>query len=1115
MLAKSWYFVLPFVLPVAFAAADDFSQTITPFSQKYCVECHSATKPKAELDLTAFKNEADIARQFRRWKGVIEFVRDGAMPPEDHALQPTLEERNALVAAVEKILQAEARKNAGDPGVIHPRRLSNTEFDAAVQDLTGIDIRPTKDFPVDPAGGEGFDNTGEALRMSPSLLRKTLQATQHAASHLVLKPTGIAFAPFPVTSNNERRKLTELAIIDFYKRHDVNIDRYLEAAWRFKHRDAGQRDLSPVDWAMRRRLSPRYFGLVWQTLEHARKADGVLKPLGELWSGLAAPRDDHEVPAEVRGLFDLVASYRKMLGNRDPDLIKSNAGNWPIQHLDYRAKVAVARDRFDGSSLQSRTLVRFDRVRKQDSGKSLTLRIDLGFDGAADSYVILKRPVFSKNGEPPRNAEEEEKHAAVSLKSFLEKHAPEVATQLAFGVHPQGGQIDADSLVVKAPAKIEIPLPPAAIADLDDKHLLIACELDSQQSREGCALIRWMNQIANQERDLKESDWRGREFLMHGDSLLAKAMAESTESFCRCFPNRFFYVDNDRGLEAGFHLVEGFFRDDRPLVEKVLSEAEQAELDQLWSDLHFVTASSESLIRGFVWFERSERHVLQDQRFDFLRAEDPLLVEDELLARFERVYLDKMNIKLKADSLEPEDSQNAQTRERYQMIHGFFEQIRGGLKRQRETVAIAEKIGWRQIEQLAAKAYSRELRSDEIDSLRKLYQNQRDHGASVEESLRGVFQAILMSPHFCYRYTDKPTAPGIQPLTGDALATRLSYFLWSSLPDEPLLASARGGALRTDDELVSQTRRMLKDARARRFAREFLGQWLRYRDFLATPPNPKAFPGDSPALREAMFEEPIRLMAYIVERDLPVTELLASNQTFVNAVLAKHYGGEIERQFQLEKARASAQDTPDTWYRVEGLKASGRGGLFGMAVVLAKNSAGERTSPVKRGFWTVHRLLGQHFPPPPADVPELPKNEKEASHTIRELLAAHAADAKCAMCHVHFDGFGLAMEGFDPLGRSRTVDLAGRKIDDTATLPKGETAKGIPALIEHIERHRRRDFVKTLCRKFLGYALGRSVELSDQPLLDEMEADLEKSGYRIGVLFEKTVTSPQFKTRRE
>jgi hypothetical protein len=394
----------------------------------------------------------------------------------------------------------------------------------------------------------------------------------------------------------------------------------------------------------------------------------------------------------------------------------------------------------------------------------------------------------------------------------------------------------------------------------------------------------------------------------------------------------------------------------------------------------------------------------------------------------------------------------------------------------------------------------------------------------VEDSLRGTFTAVLMSPHFFYRMPIAPAGQGIYPLADDALARRLSYFLWASVPDEELIQTARAGKLQDETVLRAQLRRMTKDPKIETFAREFFGQWLRYRDFLSTDPIPAGvFPGYDAGLRQAMFEEPTRLITNLIQQDQPIDELLHSDSTWVNEPLAKYYGGSIEAQFRKERAKSregrglSTPGDPNAdWYRVEGLRSMGRGGLLGMPVVLAKNSAGPRTSPVKRGFWVVHHLLGQHFPPPPADVPALPKTEKESVKTIREMLAQHTQHQQCAMCHVHFDGLGLTMEGFDAIGRSRTKDLAGRAIQVVGPLPGlagGKTAEGISGLIDYIEKQRGQDFDRNLCRKFLGYALGRSVVLSDQPLLQEMEKRLQ-SERRFSVLFETVVLSPQFRRQR-
>ena len=1092
------------VIPLAQATADDLADNVAPYVTKYCVECHNSQTHKGELDLTRYKNDADVASNFRRWNNVIEFIRNGEMPPEDYK-QPSIDERNAVIAQVEKILMKEAVKHAGDPGIILPRRLSNTEYDASIRDLTGVDIRPTKDFPADPAGGEGFDNTGEALSTSPSLVKKVLGAAQHVADHLVLKPDGISFAPFPVTSYNERKKLTELAIIDFYESHNVDVDAYLEAAWRQRY---GGEVGSGKD--RRLRFSEKYLALVSKTLAEASSHTGFMKKIGDAWQAIPAPKNPTDRPVELQTLQDLVAFGRKVLAAREGQLIFPSAGNWPIGHLDLRTKTAGSRDKFDRQALQSETLIDVVRLPKlNDDAKvepySVFLRVEPGF-AEGDNFVVFKRALFSKVDRLPNNEKEEKTHGIKTLRSVLEKSNPELIATLQFGKRPGGDDIDQDSFVVKAPAVIEIPITADMQRELAEQHLLLKCQLDPKHSRDGSALVQtFVREIPV--REISTSRFDGKvTHLIYSESETAKKLAEAGEGFCAAFPNRFFYVDEVRGLAAGFHLVEGFFRDDQPLVHKVLNEAEREQLDRLWQELDFVTNSTENLLRGFVWFERSEREVLHDKRFDFLRSEDPALVEPEMLTKFEKLYLDKMGIKRIDDSLDAE-SPDA----KYTMIRGFFDQIRRGLAQQLNLTDVAQQHALEDLKVLATSAYRRTLRDGEFESLQSLYGKLRREGQSVEDSARGVLIAILMSPNFCYHTRSTVPSGGIHQLGDDDLASRLSYFLWSSLPDDELLAAAKSGAIGREDELIAQTRRMLKNYKVEAFAREFFGQWLRYRDYLDKDPiNAAAFPQTTSELRIAIAEEPVRLITHLIQRDQPITELLNSDMTFLNNALAKHYGGELEKQYR----QLASADKHAEWLPVTGLRSAGRGGLFGMAVTLTKNSAGERTSPVKRGFWTVHHLLGQHFPPPPANVPELPASEKVATATIRQLLAAHVSQRQCAMCHTHFDGIGLAMEGFDAIGRTRTEDGAGRAVDNVATLPNGKTAAGISGLIAYIDEHRRDDFVKTLCRKFLGYALGRSVELSDQPLLDQMQKSLEHNQYRFSVLFEEVVCSPQFRNQR-
>jgi len=1106
-------------------AADSYQEIVQPFAAKYCVECHNAKKARGELDLTKYATEKSVTAHFRRWQNIIAFIRDGEMPPEDSKLQPTIEERNVVIRVVEEMLIAEATRNAGDPGVVLPRRLSNTEYDLSVSHLTGVDILATSEFPADPAAGEGFDNTGEALTMSPSLLRKYMAAGQHVASHLVLRTSGISFAPFPVTSYNERKVLTEQAIIDFYQSRDVRIQDYLEAAWKFRHRPIEHRQTSVEDWAKTRGLSERYLALVWKTLSAASASTGFLNQVGQAWDAVPPPVTSAGVPGELGDLARLIDFLRRNIGTKDERLIRPNAGTWPIGQLDFRAKQAAIRDKFSPSNLRDQVFVRFDRVarpRDEKPGESkdakphtLYLRVDPAIDSEGESYAIVQRPILSSSGELPRNDEQAEKNNVVTLREFLTENAPDVAKQLEFGRHPNGTEIDADSFVIETASLIEIPLERDAQAAAEHRHVLANCVFDKEHSR-GPGVI--LQSATNRVPDNKLADQA--ELLIDSGSDFASKHIESSEQFCRTFPNRFFYVDKSRGLAAGFHLVEGFFRDDEPLVEKVLTDQERVELDLMWEEINFVTQSVETLIRGFVWFERSERHVLHDKRFDFLRAEDPKLVEDELLHKFERLYMDRLGVKLAEDTFAPVNPDD----EKFGLIHGFFDQIRGGMARQRELLTKAESRAFADLDELAARAWRRPLVDQDRKSLRSLYAALREQGQGVEDSVRGVLTAILLSPDFCYRYTNSHPGIEVRQLSDRSLAGRLSYFLWSSLPDEELLAVSLSEELRTDAALVAQTRRMIKDDRVKSFSREFFGQWLRYRDFISKDPiNAEAFPGYTDELRRAMFEEPARLATRLIQEDRPVTELLNADSTFVNGVLARHYGGGVEREYGRRAAewtterrdRGLSTDNADKqWHRVSGLHDAGRGGLFGMGVVLTSNSAGERTSPVKRGFWAVHHLLGQHFPPPPADVPELPGDEKNAPRTIRELMAEHTANPRCAVCHVHFDSLGMAMEGFDPIGRRRSKDLAGRVVIDSVEFPGGETASGIPGLIQYIEKNRKQDFVRTMCRKFLGYALGRSVMLSDSILLEQMESALRKNEYRFSVLFETVVTSPQFRNQR-
>jgi hypothetical protein len=323
------------------------------------------------------------------------------------------------------------------------------------------------------------------------------------------------------------------------------------------------------------------------------------------------------------------------------------------------------------------------------------------------------------------------------------------------------------------------------------------------------------------------------------------------------------------------------------------------------------------------------------------------------------------------------------------------------------------------------------------------------------------------------------------------------------MPDEELLARAAAGDLRKPEVLKAQARRMLQDKRVRGLATEFGGNWLDFRRFEQhNAVDRERFASFNEELRQAMFEEPIHFIDDAIRNDRSVLDLLYADYTFVNPVLAKHYG------------MAKVEGQPEDWVRVADARQYGRGGLLPMSVFLTKNAPGLRTSPVKRGYWVVKRVLGEEIPPPPAAVPELPRDEAKMELPLRDELARHREDPSCSSCHARFDSFGLALEGYGPIGEVRTQDLAGRPVDVRAEFPNGGEGAGLDGLKAYIRAHREADFIENLCRKTLVYALGRSLMLSDEPAIEEMRGKMAANGNRFSTLVESIVTSPQFLTKR-
>jgi hypothetical protein len=360
---------------------------------------------------------------------------------------------------------------------------------------------------------------------------------------------------------------------------------------------------------------------------------------------------------------------------------------------------------------------------------------------------------------------------------------------------------------------------------------------------------------------------------------------------------------------------------------------------------------------------------------------------------------------------------------------------------------------------------------------------------------------VLVSPAFLFRIELAPNGKDPGPVSDWELATRLSYFLWSSPPDEELLKRAAAGTLQDPRVLVEQTDRMLKDDRTRSLAIEFGTQWIHVRGFNELKEkNEKLFPTFTPALRAAIYEESILFFQDLFRSDRPVTAILDADYTFLNESLAKHYGipGVIGPE----------------WRRVDGVNKFGRGGILGLASVQAKQSGASRTSPVLRGNWVVETLLGEKLSRPPANVPKLPEEEGADHLTTRQQVERHAQDPACAVCHVRIDPFGFALERYDAIGRLRDKDSGGLPVDARARLRDGTEFEGLDGLRQYLLTKKKDVIVRLFCRRLLGYALGRAVTPTDAALLDEMVAELNKNGGKVSAAVRAIVRSPQFRMIR-
>ena len=632
-----------------------------------------------------------------------------------------------------------------------------------------------------------------------------------------------------------------------------------------------------------------------------------------------------------------------------------------------------------------------------------------------------------------------------------------------FGKHPNGQAIDPESLYVQAPSVLTFSIP-AELAE--GCELVTTGALDPSSGIEGSVQLEVVEGTRTVAAGLVPSEVKapttngawvsdnrrtifGSPIVVNENTKARKRVAAGLEEFRLLFPAALCYpkiVPVDEVVTLTL-----FHREDNHLVRLMLDDSQKAVLDRLWNELHYITKDALTLVDAFGQLMEYASQDGDPKIFEPLRKP----INDRAVA-FRKALVES----------EP-----------------------------RHLDALVE---------FASKAYRRPLTSREDQDLRKLYGKLRSEPLAHEEAFRLTLARLLVSPAFLYHVEKPVEGKGQGPISNAELASRLSYFLWSSPPDAELRRVAASGGLSDESTLTAQTARMLNDAKTRRLATEFACHWLHISDFdHLDEKSERHFPTFA-GLRGAMNEESILFFADLFQKNGSVLDILDADHTFLNEPLAKHYG-----------IPWKPTDSGKSWRRFDGVKKYGRGGILAQATTLSTQSGASRTSPILRGNWISEVLLGERLPRPPKGVPLLPEDEAlTQGKTVRQLVELHANNPKCNVCHQRIDPFGFSLEAYDAIGRKRDKDLGNRPIDTRVKAMDGASFEGLEGLRAYLLTTRREAFVRQFCRKLLGYSLGRSVQLSDEPLLTEMQNELKAHDYRVAVVVQRIVRSRQFREIR-
>jgi hypothetical protein len=1053
------FFLLSLLLsPGGLSAASPLTPAAAENFARYCYECHGRESDKGELAIQEILEEpARYELNHDSLRGMLEQIEEGAMPPRKAKAQPDEAARAALAEGLRGILRRMSEKQHDDPGLVVMPRLTRDDYARVARDLAGqkFDRPPSWPLPAEGGAGEGFGNVGQAQGMNDALLEKYLHAAKEFLSHLRADPeAGFVWseaARMPVETPAELRREAVAEWVVFHQSVlGGSIDRQIGEAR--KKLGYGDGAFWEVAWAYQHRAA---FGRANTTFAELIRGLGTpLSPsAARLWfEFLSGEADGGAYLNEVRTRWRKIpAPGRQTLEQRRAEIAALDAWFYQRARQDARYPAELRDNR---------------RRRPKDKNpepERLAVRGDAARPG--EIWLVLTSAGDASRGERVRVAG----HLGDGRDRKVGWEAAGAKLEDARG---QRVALGGTGAVLAAPGAWRITLPQG------HRVLEIEAEFESGGPADPTAQIALLDRAPTE----AELDYLGgKPVIGRPGSALAKAAGEADEALDRAVRARVRRLVNNEVLYfAGFKDFD---------VSYLGSEAWKGE------------PPAES--------RPTRPYALHPAELRADAEADPVLGPRlaALRARLRQVaqipHQDLVALRRSAGAKDPVEGEPIPAAE-LSRLSGADRQRAMELTRQMELAArAAREAAARDLPAFVRRAWRRELTPEEGAALLARYDAARAEGRPYDAAVKSSLQVALMAPQFLYRLQAlpeiAPNAPSVLPLDDLALASRLSFFLWSSIPDEPLLAAAREGRLRQPAELRAQTARMLADPRAGALAELFGGQWLGFAGFSEhAVPDAELFPGFTPALRAAMEEETTRFVLDIVQGRAPVLDLIAADYTYLNEELAKHYGVDGVEGTELRRVKVDP---------------ARRGGILAQGSVLTKTSTALRTSPVLRGVWLLERILGQDIPTPPP-VPSLSDGETSPEGlTLVQQLERHRADPSCASCHNRIDPPGLSLENFDAVGRWRDTYAGGVKIDSRGVLPNGMRVEGLGGL-RQLLLTQRETVLRTFATKLIGYSLGRAYQPGDDALRARVMAALGDPRGGFPAATHEIVSSRQFLFRR-